>query len=437
MADIFPDIPSIRYEGPDTRNPLAFRYYQSEKVIAGKTMAEHFRFSMAFWHSMNGGGVDPFGVVTAVRPWDGVSDPMELARTKMRAIFELTTKLGIPFFCFHDRDIAPDGPTLRDANRNLDEIIAFTKSLMGDYPTRLLWGTAQLFVHPRYMNGAATSPDPAVYAYAAGQVKKAIEVTKELGGANYVFWGGREGYETLLNTDMKRELDNLGYFLNMALDYRREIGFDGQFLIEPKPKEPTKHQYDADSGAIWGFLQEYGLAKDFKLNIETNHATLAGHTMQHELMYARIKGILGSVDANQGDVLLGWDTDQFPTDLYTTTSIMHEILLNGGLHSGGLNFDAKLRRPSTTVEDLAVAHIVGMDSFARGLMAAQAIIDDGEIPGFVATRYDGFTSSDIGKNISARATSLSDLEAWVIDRPVDRTASGRQEYLESLVNRFL
>ena len=436
MKQVFPTIPDIAYEGPDSRNPMAFHYYDPERKIGGKPMKDHFRFSMAYWHSMNGGGVDPFGTVTAIRPWDHITDPMELAKVKMQGIFELTTKLQIPFFCFHDRDIAPDGPTLRDANRNLDEIIAHTKDLMKDYPTRLLWGTARLFFHPRYMNGAATSPDPAVYAYAAGQVKKAIEVTKELGGANYVFWGGREGYETLLNTDMQRELDNLGFFLNMAVDYKKKIGFDGQFLIEPKPMEPTKHQYDADSGAIWGFLQEYGLDKDFKLNIETNHATLAGHTIQHELMYARIKGILGSVDANQGDTLLGWDTDQFPTDLYVTTSMMYEILQNGGLHSGGLNFDAKLRRPSTTVEDLAQAHIVGMDSFARGLMAAQAILDDGELPGFVEERYRGYRS-DIGRKIADKQTSFAELEEWAIDRQIDRTDSGRQEYLESLVNRFL
>jgi xylose isomerase len=436
MAQIFPDIPKIPFEGPDTRKPLAFRYYDADKKINGKTMKDHFRFSMAFWHSMNAGGVDPFGTVTAIRPWDNITDPMELARVKMRGIFELTEKLNMPFFCFHDRDVAPDGVTLREANKNLDEIVGLIKSLMEDSPTRLLWSTARLFFHPRYMNGAATSPDPAVFAYAAGQVKKAMEVTKELGGSNYVFWGGREGYETVLNTDMQRELDNLGYFLNMAVDYKKEIGFDGQLLIEPKPMEPTKHQYDADTGSIWGFLQEYGLEKELKLNIETNHATLAGHTIQHELHFARVKGILGSVDANQGDTLLGWDTDQFPTDLYVTTSMMYEILQNGGLHSGGLNFDAKVRRPSNTVEDLVQAHIVGMDSFARGLMAAQAILDDGELPGFVKNRYDGYNKG-IGKNITEKKTSFKDLEEWVIDREVMHPASGRQEYLESLINRFL
>lgn len=436
MKDIFPEIPTITYEGPDTKNPMAFRFYDADRKVGDRTMAEHLRFSMAFWHSINGGGSDPFGTTTAVRPWDSITDPMELARVKMRGIFELTGKLTIPYFCFHDRDIAPDGKTLREANKNLDEIVGLVKSLMQDNPTRLLWGTARLFFHPRYMNGAATSPDPAVFAYAAGQVKKAMEVTAELGGRNYVFWGGREGYETTLNTDMQRELDNMGYFLQLARDYKKEIGFEGQLLIEPKPMEPTKHQYDTDTAAIWGFLQEYGLLDDYKLNIETNHATLAGHTIQHELQFARAKGILGSVDANQGDTLLGWDTDQFPTDLYVTTSMMHEILLNGGLHSGGLNFDAKVRRPSYRVEDLVQAHIAGMDAFARGLVVAQAILDDGELPGFVAERYSGY-NTDIGKRISDRSVSFTDLEQWAIDREIDRPASGRQEYLESLINKFL
>lgn len=437
MKQIFPEIPRITYEGPDSRKPLAFRYYQPDRVVGDRTMAEHLRFSMAFWHSMNGGGTDPFGVATAVRPWDSESDPMKVARMKMQGIFELTTKLQIPFFCFHDRDIAPDGATLREANRNLDQIVAFTKELMNDYPTRLLWGTAQLFSHPRYMHGAGTSPYPDVFAYAAGQVKKAIEVTVELGGANYVFWGGREGYETLLNTDMGLELDHMGYFLNLALDFKKQIGFDGQFLIEPKPKEPTKHQYDADAGSIWGFLQEYGLTQDFKLNLETNHATLAGHTMQHEMRFARVKGILGSVDANQGDTLLGWDTDQFPTDLYTTTSIMYEILLNGGLHQGGLNFDAKVRRPSFTVEDLAVAHVVGMDAFARGLLAAHGLLQDRAYNAVIEERYKGFRDTDLGRSIHAQKTSFAELESAIIDTSTIPVGSGKQEYLESIVNAYL
>ncbi len=437
MKQIFPEIPDIPFEGPDSRSPLAFKYYQPDRIVGDKTMAEHLRFSMAFWHTMNGGGADPFGVPTAVRPWDRMSNLMDVARMKMRGIFELTTKLQSPYFCFHDRDVAPDGATLREANKNLDEIVSLTKTLMNDYPTRLLWGTAQLFMHPRYMHGAGTSPYPQVFAYAAGQVKKAIEVTRELGGLNYVFWGGREGYETLLNTEMRTELDNLGYFLNLAVDYKKQIGFEGQFLIEPKPMEPTKHQYDSDTGSIWGFLQEFGLENVFKLNIETNHATLAGHSMQHELHFARTKGILGSVDANQGDTLLGWDTDQFPTDLYTTTAIMYEVLQNGGLHDGGLNFDAKVRRPSFTVEDIAAAHIAGMDSFARGLVAAHGLIRDRALSAIVEKRYAGYRTTDLGKRIAARTTDFTELEKEIINEPAIPVDSGRQEYLESIVNRYL
>ncbi len=436
MKEIFPTIPSIPHEGPDSKNPLAFKYFDPNKNVGDKSMGEHLRFSMAYWHTMNGGGTDPFGTVTAVRPWDGVRDPMELARIKMRGLFELTTKLQIPFFCFHDRDVAPAGDTLRECNGNLDEIVSYVKELYQDYPTRLLWGTAQLFWFPKFMHGAGTSPYPDVFAYAAGQVKKAMEVTKELDGENYVFWGGREGYETLLNTDMGIELDNLGYFLRMAVDYAKEISFTGQLLIEPKPKEPTKHQYDADAGSIWGFLQEYGLEKAFKLNIETNHATLAGHTMQHELQFARTKGILGSVDANQGDELLGWDTDHFPTNIYGTTAIMYQILLNGGLHTGGLNFDAKVRRPSFTVEDLAAAHIAGMDAFARGLEAAQAMLEERALSAFVDERYAGYNDG-IGRKIRDKQTSFADLEAYVIDKSDIQVGSGKQEYLESVVNTYI
>lgn len=436
MQAIFPEIPEIRYEGPDTSDPFAFRYFQPDRRVGSKTMAEHLRFAMAFWHSMNGGGTDPFGVATARRPWDGVSDPIERAKIKLRGIFELTTKLQIPFFCFHDRDIAPVGATLRESNANLDVMTKFVLELYQDYPTRLLWGTAQLFLEPKYMHGAATSPHPEIFAHAAGQVKKAIEVTQELGGQNYVFWGGREGYETLLNTDMQRELDNLGYFLDLAVAYKREIGFDGQFLIEPKPKEPTKHQYDSDAASVWGFLQEYGLHNEFKLNLETNHATLAGRSMQHELQFARAKGILGSIDANQGDELLGWDTDQFPTNLYGTTSVMYEVLLNGGLHSGGLNFDAKVRRPSFTTKDLVAAHIVGMDSFARGLVAAHAMVTDGTLATDLAERYAGYDRG-IGATITNRSTSFAELEAAIIDTSDFALSSGRQEYLEGIVNTYL
>ncbi|MFW6364257.1 MAG: xylose isomerase [Spirochaeta sp.] len=433
---IFSDIPKVEFEGPGTRNPFAFKHYNPTEKVGGKTMEEHLRFSMAYWHTMNAGGTDPFGAPTAVRPWDSVTDPMKAAKIKMQGLFELTEKLNIPFFCFHDTDIAPQADTLRETQKNLDEIISLTKSLMADSKTKLLWGTANLFTHPRYMHGGATSPDTRVYAYAAGQVRKAIEVTKELNGSNYVFWGGREGYETLLNTDMKRELDNLARFMHMAVDYAKEIGFTGQFLFEPKPKEPTKHQYDTDSATVFGFLQAYDLLPHVKLNIETNHATLAGHTVQHELHFARINNLLGSVDANQGDTLLGWDTDQFPTDLYTTTLMMYEILKNGGLHSGGLNFDAKIRRPSYTVKDLVISHIVGMDSFARGLKAAHGIIKDNALDGFIDDRYASWNSS-IGKKITEGKMSLRALEESILDEPPFLPESGQQEYLESILNDYL
>jgi len=433
-------IPRIDYEGPDSDKELAFKYYNPKAAVQGsadgRTQKECLRFSMAFWHTMTGEGRDPFGDPTAKRPWDGVADPMEVARLRMRGVFELTEKLSIPFFCFHDRDIAPQGETLRETNKKLDEIVALAKDLMKSSPTRLLWGTANLFGDPRFMHGAATSPEPRVFAYAAAQVKKALEVTKELGGGNYVFWGGREGYETLLNTDTKRELDNLARFLRMAVDYAKEIGFTGQFLIEPKPKEPTKHQYDSDAAACYGFLKEYDLLPYFKLNIETNHATLAGHTMQHELRFAREHGILGSVDANQGDELLGWDTDQFPTNLYVSTLMMYEVLKNGGLRSGGLNFDAKARRGSYKPEDLAAAHVAGMDAMARGYTAAARMLADGALDKPLAERYAGW-GGGIGASIEAGKESLRSLEAVALDIREISLASGRQEYLESVVNRYI
>jgi xylose isomerase len=440
VKELFPMIPKIVYEGPESDKELAFKQYNPDAVSTGspggRTERECLRFSMAFWHSMTGSGGDPFGAGTMRRPWDGVNDPMEVARLRMRAIFELTEKLSIPFFCFHDRDIAPEGETLRESNRRLDEIVALAKELMRSSPTRLLWGTANLFWNPRFMHGAATSPEPRVFAYAAAQVKKALEITKELGGQNYVFWGGREGYETLLNTDTKRELDNLARFFHMAVDYAKEIGFTGQFLIEPKPKEPTKHQYDFDAAACYAFLKEYDLLPYFKLNIETNHATLAGHTMQHELRFAREHGILGSVDANQGDELLGWDTDQFPTNLYVSTLMMYEVLKNGGLHSGGLNFDAKVRRGSYKPEDLASAHIAGMDAMARGYAAAARMIAEGALDKPLAARYSGWLSG-IGGSIESGKESFQSLEAFALDIKDIDLSSGRQEYLESVVNRYI
>jgi xylose isomerase len=429
-------IPRIPYEGPDSDNPLAFKCYDPDERIGGLSARETLRFSMAYWHTMTGDGLDIFGAPTMRRPWDGVGDPMEVARMRMRGVFELTEKLSIPFFCFHDRDLAPEAATLRESNRALDEIVGLAKELMATSPTRVLWGTSNLFHNPRYMHGAATSPEPRVFAYAAGQVKKALEVTKELGGRNFVFWGGREGYDSLLNTDTKRELDNLARFLHMAVDYAKEIDFQGQFLIEPKPKEPTKHQYDSDAAACYAFLVEYGLLPHFKLNIETNHATLAGHTMQHELRFARERGILGSVDANQGDELLGWDTDQFPTNLYVSTLMMYEILKNGGLRSGGLNFDAKPRRGSYLPADIAIAHIAGMDGMARGRAAAARMIADGALDKALAARYAGWEEG-IGASIAADKESFRSLGAFSLDMADPELESGRQEYLESVVNRYL
>lgn len=436
MAEFFPEVSRIPYEGKDSRNPLAFKYYNPDEVVGGKTMKEHLRFSVAYWHTFTGQGVDPFGSATMLRPWDSYKKPMDLAKARAEAAFEFMDKLGAPFFCFHDRDIAPEGETLAETNRNLDEIVALIKDLMASTGIKLLWGTANLFNHPRFMHGAATSPNADVFAYAAAQVKKALEVTKELGGENYVFWGGREGYETLLNTNMALEMDNLARFLHMAVDYAKEIGFTGQFLIEPKPKEPTKHQYDFDVATVLSFLRKYGLEKYFKLNIEANHATLAGHTFQHELHLARINGVLGSVDANQGDMLLGWDTDQFPTDIYTTTLAMYEILKNNGLAPGGLNFDAKVRRGSFEPVDLFYAHIAGMDAFAKGLKVAHALLESGELEQFVAERYSSYESG-IGKKIISGEVGFKELEEYALQNSQIRNSSGRQEMLESILNRYI
>lgn len=436
MDQLFPGIPKILFEGPTSGNPLVFKRYDPARRVGNATMAEILRFSIAYWHSFCAKGIDPFGDATMQRPWNHIADPMEAARMRMRGAFELTEKLSIPFFCFHDRDIAPEAETLRQTNRHLDEIVALAKELMKTSPTRLLWGTANLFSHPRYVHGAATSPHSEVYAYAAAQVKKALEITRELGGANYVFWGGREGYETLLNTDMKLERENLGRFLHMAVEYADEIGFEGQFLIEPKPKEPTKHQYDSDAAACHAFLLEFGLVDRFKLNIETNHATLAGHTMQHELRYARDHGILGSVDANQGDELLGWDTDQFPTNLYTTTLIMYEILAQGGIGQGGLNFDAKPRRGSFEVEDLVASHIAGMDSFAHGLLAAHGLLESGALEKSLIERYASWRQA-LGDDIRLGKETLKSLEAKMLDAPAIKLKSGKQEILEAVLNQYI
>src|SRR3954470_18346972 len=389
MAEFFPDIPKIPYGGPKSRNPLEFKHYNPDEVVGGKTMKEHLRFSVVYWHTFVNPLSDPFGVGTAVRPWDDGTNSVANAQRKAKAAFEFFEKLGAPYYAFHDRDVAPEGATLKESHANLDEVVKVLKDEQARTGIKLLWGTANLFTNPRYMHGAATSPNLDAFAYAAAQVKKAMEVTHELGGAGYTFWGGREGYSTLLNTDMKRELDHLARFLHMAVDYKQQIGFTGPFYIEPKPMEPTKHQYDSDVEACLNFLRGYDLLPHFKLNVETNHATLAGHEMQHELEYAGMQGALGSIDANTGDLLLGWDTDQFPTNIYLTTQIML-VLLKYSLTSGGVNFDAKVRRESFEPIDLFYAHIGGMDAFAPGLKIAAAIRADGDFDRLVKERYSSF-----------------------------------------------
>ncbi|MFU0800688.1 MAG: xylose isomerase [Xylanivirga thermophila] len=436
MSEYFKGISKIEYEGPNSDNPLAFKYYNPDEMVGNKTMREHLKFSVAYWHTFVAEGVDPFGSGTMIRPWNDIKDPMGKAKARMEAAFEFFQKLGVDYFCFHDRDIAPEGETLEETNKNLDEIAQFAKGFMKDTDIKLLWGTANMFNNPRFVHGAATSCNADVFAYAAAQVKKALEVTNDLGGSGYTFWGGREGYETLLNTDMKLELDNFARFLHMAVDYAKEIGFEGQFYIEPKPKEPTKHQYDFDAANVLAFLKTYDLDEHFKLNIETNHATLAGHTMEHELRYARINNMLGSVDANQGDLHLGWDTDQFPTDIYMTTLAMYEILKSGGFTTGGLNFDAKVRRPSFEPADLFYAHIAGMDAFAKGLKIAYNMIEDGKFDKFIEDRYGSYREG-IGADIVSGKVGFKELEKYALNNNSITNTSGRQEVLEALLNQYI
>lgn len=435
MPEFF-KIGKIRYEGAKSKNPFAFRHYDPERMVNGKTMREQLKFALSYWHTLGGNGTDMFGSGTMDKSFGGRT-PMETAKNKVGAAFELMEKLDIDYFCFHDKDIAPEGDSLREFQRNLDEIVPLLQENMGRYGKKLLWGTANLFNHPRYMNGAGTSPDADVFACAAAQIKKALDITMALGGMGYVFWGGREGYETLLNTDMGLELDNMARLMRMAVDYARGNGYKGDFYIEPKPKEPTKHQYDFDTATVLAFLRRYGLEKDFKMNIEANHATLAGHTFQHELATARVNGVFGSIDANQGDMLLGWDTDQFPTNVYETTLCMLEVLRAGGFTNGGLNFDAKPRRASATDEDIFLSYIAGMDSFALGLLMAERLIADGRIDAFVKKRYASFESG-IGRKIVNGGTTLTELSDYALslDRVEDGN-SGRQEYLESVVNDIL
>ncbi len=433
----FPGIATIRYEGPGSQNRLAFRHYNPDEVVEGQTLKDLLRFSVCYWHTFRCTGSDPFGAPTLQRPWDDGSETVENAVKRVDAAFEFIEKLGAPFYCFHDRDVAPEGDTLAETNKNFDAVVSALKDAQERTGIRLLWGTANLFSHPRYMHGAATSPNADVFAYAAAQVKKAIEVTHELDGVNYVFWGGREGYMNLYNTDMKREFDHLARFMHLAVDHAKSIGFTGQFLFEPKPKEPTKHQYDFDAAACLNFIRNYGLQDVVKLNIETNHATLAGHTMMHELEYARIQGVLGSIDANTGDLLLGWDTDQFPTNIYLTTQCMLVILKQGRLAPGGTNFDAKVRRESFEPVDLFHAHIGGMDTFARGAKIAARIRADGVLDQFVNERYGSYDTG-IGRQVEEGTASFADLESYMLEKGnPDPNQSGRQEMLENIINDYL
>lgn len=433
----FPDVEKIKYEGPSSDNPLAYHWYNEDEVIEGKSMKDHMRFSVVYWHTFRCNGTDPFGSATMLRPWDDGSESVENACNRARVAFEFIEKLGAPYYAFHDRDVAPEGADMAGSHANFEAVAKVLKEEQERTGIKLLWGTANMFSNPRYMHGAATTCNADVFAYAAGQVRKCLEITHELGGENYVFWGGREGYQNLFNTDMKRELDHLAKFFHMAVEYADKIGFKGTFLIEPKPKEPTKHQYDSDAAACINFLRAYDLTDRFKLNIETNHATLAGHEMMHELDYAGGQGLLGSIDANTGDTLLGWDTDQFPTNIYLTTQIMLALLKHGGVSPGGVNFDAKVRRESFEPIDLFHAHIGGMDAFARGLKIAAAIRADGKLCDFVKERYSSWDSG-IGAEIEAGKHSLESLEVYMLEKgnPAPNQ-SGRQEMLENLINTYI
>lgn len=437
MAEAFPKIRKIQYEGPDSKNPLSFKQYNPDEIVAGKKMRDHLRFAVAYWHTFRNGGRDQFGDATRLMPWDDGTESVSNAENRVRAAFEFMEKLGADFYCFHDRDVAPDGKTLAEANANLDKVVKVLKEEQARTGIKLLWGTACLFTHPRYLHGAATSCNADVFAYAAAQAAKAIETTKELDGAGYVFWGGREGYKTLLNTNMGRELDHLAQFLHMAVDYKKQIGFGGQFYIEPKPMEPTKHQYDSDAAACYAFLQKYDLVDHLKLNIEANHATLAGNSFAHELEFAAANGILGSIDANRGDMLLGWDTDQFPTDLYDAIFAMLTVLKMGGLTTGGLNFDAHVARESFEPVDLFHAHIGGMDAFARGLRIAARIVKDGQFESFLKERYASWDAG-IGADIETGKVGFKDLSEYMLKKgEAEPSGSGRVEMLENLLNQYI
>ncbi|MDO3412771.1 xylose isomerase [Saccharibacillus sp. CPCC 101409] len=432
----FENVGKVAYEGSQSQNPFAFKFYNADEVVAGKKMSEHLKFSMAYWHTLTAEGGDPFGATTAIRPWHSYSG-IDLAKARVEAGFEFMDKMGLEYFCFHDIDITPEGSTLKEFFANIDTIVDLIESNMKSSGKKLLWNTANMFTNPRFVHGAASTNNADVYAHAAAQIKKGLEVGKRLGGENYVFWGGREGYMSLLNTDMKLEQDNIARMFHMAADYAKEIGYDAQFLIEPKPKEPTKHQYDFDAATTIAFLQKYDLDKLFKLNLEANHATLAGHTFDHELRVARINGMLGSLDANQGDMLLGWDTDEFPVNIYDATLTLYEVLKNDGLGKGGINFDAKVRRDSFEADDLFLAHIAGMDTYAKGLKVAAKLIEDRAFDKVIEERYSSF-SEGIGADIIAGKTTLSSLAEYALNNENPRpNKSGRQELLQSVLNQYI
>ena len=436
MASYFDNIPRITYKGADSKDPFSFKYYNPDRVIMGKSMREHLPFAMAWWHNLGAAGTDMFGRDTADKSFGEIKNTMAHAKTKVDVGFDFMQKLGIEYFCWHDVDLVPEADDIKETNRRLDEISDYILEKMNQTGIKCLWGTANMFSNPRFMNGAGSTNSADVYCFAAAQIKKALDITVKLGGKGYVFWGGREGYETLLNTDMKFEQENIARLMKMAVEYGRSIGFTGDFYIEPKPKEPMKHQYDFDAATAIGFLRQYGLDKDFKMNIEANHATLAGHTFQHDLRVSAINGMLGSIDANQGDYLLGWDTDEFPYSVYETTMCMYEVLKAGGL-TGGFNFDAKNRRPSYTVEDMFHGFILGMDTFALGLIKAAEIIEDGRLDDFIANRYASFNDG-IGKKIVSGETSLKELADYAENMGAPSLpSSGRQEYLQSILNSIL
>ncbi|GAB3562159.1 xylose isomerase [Spirosoma luteolum] len=434
--EYFAGIGTIGYEGPKSKNPLAFKWYNPEQIIGGRTLRDQLRFAISYWHTFCGAGGDPFGPGTRVFPWDNDNDADVRARHKMDAAFEFFTKIGAPYYCFHDVDLVDEAPTASGYEKRMQAIVDYAQEKQRASGVKLLWGTANVFSNPRYMNGASTNPDFAVLAYAGTQVKNAIDATIALGGENYVFWGGREGYMSLLNTNMKREVEHLAKFLTMARDYARKQGFTGTFFIEPKPMEPTKHQYDYDSATVIGFLRQYGLDKDFQLNIEVNHATLAGHTFDHELQVAADAGMLGSIDANRGDYQNGWDTDQFPINVYELVEAALVIHQAGGIKPGGINFDAKVRRNSTDMDDLFIAHISGMDAFARSFIVADAILRESDYLKFRAERYASFDSGQ-GKAFEDGKLTLEDLRAYTLEHGEPQVRSGKQEWLESIINQYI